>query len=128
MKKILFAVALLSMSAVASAQSVASQTVTLPDGTIETRIPKVEQTCEQTGTDKLINAGIGAAAGYVAGAGGSRAAKASNQDLWAIGGAAVGALVGSNIQNTRICEKIVGHTVIRTSKDGKSTTSFEAAK
>ncbi len=127
MKNILLVAALLSMSAVASAQTVASETTHLPDGTVETRIPKIEQTCEQTGTDKIINAGIGAAAGYLVGKGGARAANANNQDLWGLGGGVVGALVGSNIQNTRICEKIVGYTVVRT-KDGKSTTTFEPVK
>lgn len=128
MKKILSAVALLSFAFAASAQTVASETTQLPDGTIETRIPKIEQTCEQTGTDKLLNAAIGAGAGYLVGKGGSRAANASNQDLWGIGGAVTGALVASNIHNTRICEKIVGYTVIRSTKDGKTTTTFEPAR
>jgi len=128
MKKILTAVALLSFAFAASAQTVASETTQLPDGTIETRIPKIEQTCEQTGSDKLLNAALGAGAGYLVGKGGSRAAKASNQDLWGIGGAVTGALIASNIQNTRICEKIVGYTVIRSTKDGKTTTTFETAK
>lgn len=127
MKQILLAVALMSFTAIASAQSVASETTTLPDGTIETRIPKIEQTCEQTGTDKLLNAALGAGAGYLVGKGGSRAANASNQDLWGVGGAVTGALIASNIHNTRICEKIVGYTVIRT-KGEKTTTTFETAK
>jgi uncharacterized protein YcfJ len=128
MKKILTAVALLSFAFAASAQTVASETTQLPDGTTETRVPKIEKTCEATETDKLLNAAIGAGAGYLVGKGGSRAANASNQDLWGIGGAVVGALAGSKIQNTRICEKVVGYTVIRSTKDGKTTTTFEAVR
>ncbi|UXR64860.1 hypothetical protein EZJ49_01140 [Bdellovibrio bacteriovorus] len=42
MKNVLLAVALMSVSAFATAQTVASETTQLPDGTIETRIPKIE--------------------------------------------------------------------------------------
>jgi uncharacterized protein YcfJ len=121
-KKILLAVAL-SASFAAGAQE-ASITTTHADGTIETRIPKIEQTCEQDATSKIINVGIGAAAGWLVGKAGSKAAHSQNENLWAGGSAVAGALVGNNIDKFRVCEKLVGHTVIRT-KDGKTTQTFE---
>lgn len=128
MKKTLFAIALAALAALsftAVAQEVSqSVTTTLPDGTIETRIAKYEQTCTQDGTTKLLNAGIGAGIGYLTGNVTGRVTESKYKTEMGIGGAIAGALVASNLDKTRICEKHVGDTVIRT-KDGKTTSTFE---
>lgn len=130
MKNYLIAAVLVSAitaSSYASAQEVSqSVTTTLADGTIETRIAKYEQTCSQDGTTKLLNAGIGAGIGYLTGNVAGRVTESKYKTELGIGGAIAGALVASNLDKTRVCEKYVGDTVIRT-KNGATTTTFEPA-
>lgn len=116
--------AIIGLSLAASAQEV--QTITRPDGTVQTIVPVTQQVCEMREKTNYGNAALGAA---TAGAGSYATAKmwgSRNAGAWGLGAAAVGALIGANTDNETRCvyvNKIVGHRVI-TVKNGKAHEAF----
>lgn len=130
MRKLILAVALGFVATFSVAAQNASQAVTqtLPNGTVVVRTPVVKDTCNTTDADKVTRAAIGAAAGYAAGRLGADAANSRNENTWGILGAAAGAILSTQVDKLKDCDKVVGYQVQKTTPDGKTVHTYEEVK